>query len=107
VGLLKKRDKKEMMKTTYLKHNGRNDIERERAEKHGRRMKKKMSELNNFLRRTDGSSKNRNGIMWSTLPQCTINKSLNQKIRTIGSLYILRWQKKLTKSKPFCDAIIK
>ena len=76
MGLLKKRDKKEMMKTTYLKHNGRNDIE-----KHGRRMKKKMSELNNFLRRTDGSSKNRNGIMWSTLPQ---NKSLNQKTRTIG-----------------------
>ena len=53
----------------------------ERAEEHGRRMKKKMSELNNFLNRTDGSSKNRNGIMWSTLPQ---NKSLNQKIRTIG-----------------------
>ena len=42
MGLLKKRDKKEMMKTTYLKHNGRNDIERERAEKHGRRMKKNV-----------------------------------------------------------------
>ena len=105
MGLLKKRDKKEMMKTTYLKHNGRNDRERESRETR-KKNEKKMSELNNFLRRTDGSSKNRNGIMWSTLPQCTINKSLNQKIRTIGSLYILRWQKKLTKSKLFCDAII-
>ena len=43
-----------MMKTTYLKHNGRNDIEREQRNTE-EEWKKKMSELNNFLRRTDGS----------------------------------------------------
>ena len=42
MGLLKKRDKKEMMKTTYLKHNGRNDIERESRETRKKNEKKNV-----------------------------------------------------------------
>ena len=55
MGLLKKK-RQERNDENYISETQWPERYRERAEKHGRRMKKKkMSELNNFLRRTDGS----------------------------------------------------